>query len=106
VVHNTVASTQAPFSSIEWRFAETNVTLVNNLVTHPMRERDSATAMASGNSEAATSADFVDMAGYDLHLASGSSAIGAGVAQGATLAAKDIDGEARPTPPDQGADQR
>lgn len=38
-VHNTVASTQAPFSSIEWRFDNTDVEIVNNLVSHNLRDR-------------------------------------------------------------------
>jgi hypothetical protein len=39
VLHNTVASTQAPFSSIEWRFSRTDVDIINNLVTHNLMDR-------------------------------------------------------------------
>jgi len=34
VLHNTVASTVAPFSSIGWRFSNTDAEIINNLVTH------------------------------------------------------------------------
>jgi hypothetical protein len=37
--HNSVISTQAPFSSIEWRYPNTSVDLVNNLVSHNLRPR-------------------------------------------------------------------
>ena len=106
VVHNTVASTQAPFASIEWRFADTDVMLVNNLTTHTMRERDGATATSLGNIETATAADFVDLGAFDLHLAAGASAIAQGAAEGASLAPLDVDGDPRPAAPDVGADQR
>ena len=39
VLHNTVASTDDPFSSIEWRFDHTDVDLDNNLVTHWLMDR-------------------------------------------------------------------
>ena len=106
VVHNTVASTEAPFSSIEWRFADTDVLLVNNYATHQLRERDGATAVAAGNMEDAPAAELADVAGFDLHLAEGASAIGAGDSQGVALAPEDIDGDPRSDPPDVGADQR
>ncbi len=47
-LHNTVASTQPPFSSIEWRFSLTDVDIVNNLVSHNLRDRG-GTARLSGN---------------------------------------------------------
>lgn len=34
VQHNTVAFTDSPFSGIEWRFANTDAVLQNNLTTH------------------------------------------------------------------------
>ena len=105
VVHNTVASTQAPFSSIEGRFADTTADVVNNLVTHDIKERDGASFSLAGNLEGAAD-QFVDMAGFDLHLAEGAPAIGAGDDTGVALAPEDIDGDPRATPPDVGADQR
>lgn len=105
VVHNTVASTAAPFSSIEWRFDDTTVHLVNNLVSHVLRERDGATADAEGNLEGVTEG-YVDVTVGDLHLEASSPAIGQGDPAGATLAPEDFDGDPRPASPDVGADQR
>lgn len=106
VAHNSVAFTSAPFSAIEWRFAPTDVLLVNNITTHVQMERPGATATSEGNLADAALSEFVDVNAFDLHLADGASAIGAGVAQGATLVPEDIDGDTRPTSPDVGADQR
>jgi hypothetical protein len=95
--HNSVVSTQAPFSSIEWRFPNTSVALVNNLVSHNLRERDSATATQTGNLTDAPLILFVDGAGGDLHLLPGAAAA---IDQGAVLTAglcdDDIDGDSRP----------
>ncbi len=108
VVHNTVAATEAPFSSIEWRFSNTTLTLTNNLVTHAMREREGATAVQAGNVEGASLALFADGAAGDLHLApSASAAIDQGVAVAGGIADADFDGDARPIGParDVGADE-
>jgi hypothetical protein len=67
-VHNTVASTQAPFSSIEWRFENTDVDLINNLVTHDLRDRG-GTDYQEGNLDSQPLSIFIDGAGGDLHLA-------------------------------------
>jgi len=106
VVHNTVASAMPPFSSIEWRFAESNPRLVNNLVTHNLRERDGAVAESIGNLENADAAMFVDLAAHDLHLVAGAAAIDQGDPQGADLAGTDVDGDPRASAPDVGADER
>jgi len=108
VLHNTVASTQAPFSSIEWRFSGTSVDVYNNLVTHNLRARDNATANQGGNLENAPLSLFVNAAGGDLHLASSASqAIDKGIALAGGLCDDDIDGEVRPIGParDTGADE-
>jgi len=107
VVHNTVYSTSAPFSSIEWRYAGTQNSLVgNNLVSHPMRPRDAEVTLA-GNIETATSADFEDAAGHDLHLAASSSAVDAGADLEDASPGTDIDQDARDDgAPDVGADER
>ncbi|MFO0555199.1 MAG: right-handed parallel beta-helix repeat-containing protein [Polyangiaceae bacterium] len=106
VAHNTIASTEAPFASIEWRFDTTSVELVNNLAMFPMRERDGATATQAGNISDAPAASFVDLAGFDLHLADNAAARGAGDDAGAALAPTDYDGDVRPTSaPDVGADE-
>jgi uncharacterized repeat protein (TIGR01451 family) len=97
VVHNTVASTQPPFSSIEWRFAATDARITNNLVTHNLRQREGASATLEGNLADAPLSLFVDGAGGDLHLApSASSAIDQGVPVDAGLCDDDIDSDPRP----------
>jgi hypothetical protein len=96
VLHNTVASTEAPFSSIEWRFPNTDPDLINNLVTHNLRERDGATASHSGNLESAPLSLFVDGAGGDLHLAPTAAAAVDQVAAPADVV-DDVDGDARPS---------
>lgn len=67
VLHNTVASTQAPFSSIEWRFDRTDADIINNLATYILRDRG-GTARLSGNLENQPLTLFVDGANGDLHL--------------------------------------
>jgi hypothetical protein len=97
VFHNTVASTAAPFSSIEWRFSNTDADIVNNLVSHNLRERDGAIASLSGNLEYAPLSLFVDGVSGDLHLAAtATAAIDQGVSVSAGLCDDDIDGDARP----------
>ncbi len=103
VVHNTVYSTQAPYSSIEWRFDPTSAYVANNLVSHNLRERTVGVATVEGNIESAGSGEFVDAASGNLHLAAGSSAVDAGVATGLTT--QDIDGATRDATPDVGADE-
>ena len=107
VLHNTVYSTAAPFSSIEWRFAGSDGALVgNNLVSHPMKARD-ATATEAGNLTEATAADFVDAAGHDLGLASSSPAVDAGADLGEDAVSDDRDGNLRDDgAPDVGALER
>ncbi len=98
VYHNTVATTQAPaFSSIEWRFANTSVTLTNNLASHTLRERDGATAVQTSNLAGQPLTLFVDGANGNLHLAAGAgAAIDHGTALAAGLCDGDIDGQTRP----------
>ena len=102
VVHNTVASTQAPFSSIEWRWGNTDVDITNNLVTHNLRDRGGSATLA-GNLDYQPLSLFLDGAGGDLHLVeSARVAIDQGVSAGVAI---DIDGEARDVSPDVGADE-
>ena len=107
-LHNTVVSTQAPFSSIEWRFSNTSADIINNLVSHNLVERDGASATLAENLEHAPLTLFVDGAGGDLHLAaSASPAIDQGLALAVGRCDDDIDGDARPIGParDIGADE-
>ncbi len=105
IFNNTVASTQAPFSSIEWRFDNTVVELRNNLVSHNLRDRGGVSVLGN-NLENAPLSLFVDGANGDLHLMS--TAVSA-IDQATTLTAvtDDVDGDARPygSAPDLGADE-
>jgi hypothetical protein len=105
VLHNTVASTQAPFSSIEWRFDHTDVDLVNNLVTHDLRDRGGSDYQ-EGNVEGASLALFVDGANGDLHLASTATVAIDQVAAPLDVP-DDVDGDLRPigSASDVGADE-
>ncbi|MBZ0113191.1 MAG: hypothetical protein K8J08_12060 [Thermoanaerobaculia bacterium] len=106
VVHNTVASTTAPFSSIEWRFGNTLIDLANNLVTHNLRPRDGAQAILTGNLEGAPLQYFADVASADLHLVTGDEMpVGMGSALPAGQADFDFDGHTRGVPRDVGADE-
>jgi hypothetical protein len=108
VVHNTVVSTQSPFDSIEWRFANTRAQLTNNLASYRLLERDGATATLAGNLSNAPLSFFTNPAAGDLHLlASASAAIDQGVALPTGLGDNDIDGDPRPQglAPDIGADE-
>jgi hypothetical protein len=106
VFHNTVVSTQPPFSSIEWRWPSTDAEITNNLATHNYRERDGATAILAGNLESQPLSLFVDGPGGDLHLASTASVAIDQVAAPAEVV-DDIDGDGRPVGPssDVGADE-
>jgi hypothetical protein len=107
-VHNTIYGVQPPTSSaIEWRFANTSVTVTNNLANAAFKDRGSgATSTAAGNVDTATAANFVDAAQGDLHLSSQAAGIrGAGVSVPAGVCDDDIDGDARPASRDVGADQ-
>lgn len=97
VLHNTVASTQPPFSSIEYRWPNTDAEITNNLVSHNLRQRDGAVATLAGNLDHAPPLLFVDGTGGDLHLAEGASrAIDRGVSLATGLCDEDIDGDPRP----------
>ena len=108
VVHNSVVSTAAPFSSIEWRFANTLVHLVNNLVSHNLRERDGnpQEVVLAGNLAGAELGWFASVPLGDLHLvAAGLPPVDAGTAIAAGLADRDIDLAVRPAARDIGADE-
>lgn len=106
-VHNSIVSAGDNFSSIEWRFdTSAGVEVTNNIVTHPLRERDGASGTQAGNLESAPLSLFVDGAGGDLHLTSGAAAaIDQGVAVGAGVCTDDVDGDLRDSSPDIGADE-
>jgi hypothetical protein len=97
VLHNTVYSTLAPFSSIEWRFSNSWIDLTNNLVSHTLRERDGAHTIQAGNVTGAQAAWFTNVAEGNLHLSAGAGeAIDHGVSVPAGLCDSDMDGDPRP----------
>lgn len=106
VLHNTVASTQTPAaSSIEWRFDNTDVTLLNNLVTYRLWDRGGTSSLA-GNLEYQPLSLFADGANGDLHLASTATDAIEQVTAPVDVS-DDIDGDSRPIGPgsDIGADE-
>ncbi len=103
VRHNTVVSLAQPFVSMEYRFANTNATIENNLVSHTIIARDGGQANLAGNIEAAGDEHFADAAAGDLHLAPNSVAIDAGEDVGVN---DDVDRDARDQNPDIGADEQ
>ncbi len=107
VVHNTVASTQTPFASIEFRFDHTDAVITNNLVTHNIMDRGGVAAL-SGNLEGASMSLFEDPSDGYLWLAAGASdAIDQGEAVPAGDCDYDYDGDPRDDgSPDIGADER
>ncbi|MBN2723347.1 MAG: hypothetical protein JXR95_04680 [Deltaproteobacteria bacterium] len=102
IVHNTVASTQAPFSSIEWRWDETLVFIYNNLVTHNLRDRGGS-ATLEGNTENAEMQCFTSISDADLHI-SGECTVNSTTQLESGICEFDIDGESN-TGEFPGADQ-
>ncbi|MGH1346744.1 MAG: hypothetical protein ACRBN8_34575 [Nannocystales bacterium] len=103
-VHNTVLTAVPAFSSIEYRFPNTRATVANNLVTHPIFDRDDAGVPSAGNLEVDLSV-FVSPLEGDFHLRAGSAAVDAGAQLGAEAVTHDIDGDVRDEAPDVGADE-
>lgn len=107
VLHNTVVSTETAsgfFSSIDYRFANTDVTIRNNIVRR-ITQRNGASGTVDHNLEGASVDLFVDAPNGDLHLrASASEAIDQGIVT--EDAGLDIDGETRDEgAPDLGCDE-
>jgi hypothetical protein len=108
VVHNSVASTQAPrSSSIEWRFPETNAVVKNNLTTSRQIGRDGGGADTAGNVENTSLDHFVSVAAGDLHLVPelAADAVKQGAPLPVGLCDTDYDGHLRTPPFDIGADE-
>ncbi|MGB0590184.1 MAG: hypothetical protein ACPGU1_10935 [Myxococcota bacterium] len=107
VVHNTVVGFKAPYSSIEWRREGTiGGQVLNNLVSHNLRERTGAEAFTLGNLEQAEETLFVDQEAGDLHLlADVLGAINAGEDIQVGLADHDFEGDPRLGARDIGADE-
>jgi hypothetical protein len=111
LLHNTVYSTQAPYSSMSWRYETSSGHIANNLLSHNLRERieageEPAEVVAEGNLENVGAELFEDAAAGELHLVTGAAAVDAGVAlTGDSAVSHDIDGEPRDASPDVGADE-
>lgn len=109
VLHNTIveddATTTGRFSSIDARFANTVVTIRNNLVRR-LTVRDGAVTTTDHDVENVAASDFVDAVGLDAHLAASAiDAIDQGVVEAS--AGLDVDGEPHDHgAPDLGADER
>ncbi|MBU1536032.1 hypothetical protein KKF84_11980, partial [Myxococcota bacterium] len=105
VYHNTVCSSTAPFSSIEWRWDNTMVYLYNNLVCHNLRDRGGE-AVTGGNVENADISWFEDLNTGDLHLTVGSASVGTPVpVDEESYYSYDFDGDERTVPLTPGADE-
>ena len=107
VLHNTIVSTAKPnLSSLEWRFANTNVQIANNLVSYNLLARDGGKAELSGNLENAVLSLFLNPSGGDIHLSeSADDAIDKGAVFVTGLCDEDFDRDARDANPDIGADE-
>lgn len=109
VLHNTIVESDAAsgrFSSIDARFANTRVTIRNNLVRR-LTVRDGAITTSDHDLEDVPASYFVDAAGLDAHLAAGAlMAIDQGALE--AQAGLDLDGETHDhgAAPDLGADER
>lgn len=107
VVHNTIVSTGDNYSAIEWRFSGSILNEIhNNIVTHPIRDRDGIQAAQAGNLKSASLGLFVDGQTGELHLSpEATDAIDQGIALEPGLCDDDIDGDDRVGARDVGADE-
>ena len=97
VLHNTVFSTQKPFSSIEWRWPNTTALIANNLVSHNLMTRQGAKVEQKKNITTAPASLFADASRGDLHIkATARQAIDRAAELGPKDCPDDMDGEVRP----------
>ena len=105
-VHNTVYSAGSSSSSMEIRFSSTkDAKIYNNLLSHSIKIRDNATGDIQGNLGNSPGSIFVDVLSGDLHITSNAPSV---IDQGYTQYDQigfDIDGDARDSSPDIGADE-
>jgi hypothetical protein len=103
IYHNTIVSHDKPFSSIEYRWPNTKVKIINNIVSQRIMKRNNAKAILKNNIENASPDLFKNYKKGNLHLASKSSKA---IDMGAPInVKKDIDGAERDPKPDIGADE-
>ena len=97
IVHNTLAFESVPYSGIEYRWPNTIANIINNLLTHNLRQRDGAQADLAGNLTYQPLRVFRDALDGDLHLHPlASAAIDQGTDVFSGLCDEDADGEPRP----------
>ena len=104
VIHNTIVQPASAFSSIDYRFANTEVTVRNNIVRN-ITVRNGATGTVENNLETSLTAHFADPGNRDFHLLPGATEA---VDQGIPMpeAGLDIDGQSHDNgAPDLGADE-
>jgi hypothetical protein len=103
-LHNTVVHTNPGYRSVDWRYADTQVFVANNLAV-TMGPRENATATTTTNLENTPLSYFVDASAFDLHLvptASGAIDLGTELSDSGL----DLDGDPHGPQPDIGADER
>lgn len=106
VAHNTIVGAQSPVrGTIEYRWADDDIGLFNNLLSHPIVEREESAATRGGNLESIALSIFEDAASGDLHLDPTSSSELRGVRDLLSRVSQDFDGEVRADPPNVGADE-
>lgn len=107
LLNNTVlfSSATAYKNAIEYRWASSGLVIKNNLTSHAIASRDGANASLGGNVKTAKATFFVDAAQGDLHLADCANSAVAGKGEVLTDVKDDLDGDARGSDNDVGADQ-
>lgn len=106
VAHNSAVSSQAPRRAmIELRGSSEDITLYNNLNSHPIVQDEQSSATAAGNDENASLDIFIDAQSGDLHL-DPNVADPRGVSEALARIGADIDADTRADPPNIGADER
>ena len=106
VYHNTIVSRDKPFSSIEYRWPNTRVRIMNNIVSHNIMQRNGAKAVLEGNIKNAGSKLFQNLKKGNLHLSSkADKALNKGAMLKDLVVKFDIDGDKRDNKPDIGADE-
>ena len=103
-VHNTSYVPLTTFNGIEWRYADTSVTVANNLISTTLVSRDDGNALGvEHNATGISAAEFVDAPAGDFRLAAGSTARDAGIVIPAIPVPEDFNRSERTGQPDLGA---
>ena len=107
ILHNTVVNLVTVYSSIEYRYGDTTVSVANNLVTDRLYPREGGVGQSLGNLEYADLALIVDPLVPDLHLRdTATDAVDRGLPLTTMPVVDDFEGDPRDALPDVGADER